>query len=612
MKKVPINILQVILVLFLFAGQLLACARNPVQQSGQPGKPEPQGTLTLYDIGPITLDPALSLEMRSHFYVVHVFSGLVSLDENLKVLPEIASRWEISQDGKTYTFFLRPEAMFQNGKAIKAEDVKFSWERAADPRTKSPTAETYLVDILGVEDVLQGKAQQIKGVTVIDDYRLRVELKEPRPSFLAKITYPVAFVVDREDVRRGGEWWRKPNGSGAFKVLQWRVDDLLELEANELYFGEGPRLKKVVFRLYGGVPLRMYEQNEIDAVDVGTSNIDKVRDVSNPLYKEMKIYPELSFYFLAFNVTKPPFDDENVRKAFVQAIDRAKILGLTLKNTVRPAKGIIPVGMPGFNPGLEGPEYNVQAARELLAQSRYGGAARLPPVTLTTSGRGAAVSDFLSAAVQQWKQNLGVDIEVRVLEPEVYYYNTKEIVDNIYDYGWVADYPDPENFLEVLFHSDRRNNAGGYHNAQVDALLDRAAVERDEARRIQQYREAEEIIVRDAVILPLWNGQNFVLTKPNVQNYRYSGLGFPLLNKVYVGAPEAPTPAPSPTLAATPRITPAPSPALTPGPASPVPVTPGGPGIVLIIAVVALFLIVGMVVYYMMRKRKGKINSDES
>ena len=537
MKKVSLfftGFALVLSALLLVTGTLVGCGRGPSRQNGQGEKPAPEGTLNLYDVGPITLDPAVSQEMRSHFYVVHIFGGIVSLDENMKVVPDIASNWDITEDGKVYTFYIKTEAKFQNGRPIKAEDVKFSWDRAASPDTNSPTVQTYLGNILGIDEVLQGKTKEIKGVTILNDYTLRVELREPMASFLSRITYPVAFVVDKDDVKKGGEWWRKPNGSGPFKLRQWKTDELLELEANDLYYGEGPLLKRVAFRLWAGVPLRMYEQNEIDATDVSIANIDLVRDESNPFHKELNVYPELSMYYLAFNVNKPPFDDANVRRAFVRAIDKEKIIKGTLKRTVRPANGIIPAGMPGFNPELKGLGYDVQAARELLAQSKYGGAVNLPPIILTTSGRGAAIPDYLSAIIQQWKQNLGVAIEVRVLEPEVFFYRIKEVVDNIYDFGWVADYPDPENFLDILFHSDRPNNAGRYNNSSVDSLLDRANMEKDEARRIELYRNAETLVVEDAALLPLWFGQNSILVKPNIKNYRYSPLGFPLLNKVYI------------------------------------------------------------------------------
>lgn len=567
MKKISLFFTGFAIILssfFLIAGILAGCGRGIALQSAGGEKPSPQGALTLYDIGPITLDPAVSQEMRSHFYVVHIFSGLVSLDENMKVAPDLASRWDISEDGKVYTFYIRPEAKFQNGRPIKAEDVKFSWDRSANPQTQSPTAQTYLESILGADEVLQGKAKEIRGLTILNENTLRVELKEPRASFLPRITYPVAFVVDRDDVKRGGEWWRKPNGSGPFKLKQWKTDELLELEANDSYYGEGPFLKQVVFRLYSGVPLRMYEQNEIDAADVSIANIDRVRDEQNPLHKELSVYPELSMYYLAFNVNKPPFDDVNVRKAFVQAIDKEKIIRLSLKGTVRLAKGIIPIGMPGFNPDLKGLSYDVRAARELLAKSRYGSAANLPPIILTTSGRGAAISDYLSAVIQQWKQNLGVEIEVRVLEPEVFYYKAKDVVDNIYDFGWVADYPDPENFMDILFHSDRPNNAGGYNNPGVDSLLDEASVEKNENKRIELYRNAETIAVEDAALLPLWFGQNFVLVKPGIQNYKYAPLGFPMLNRVYIGPVPTPAPTPAPAPVITPVTTPSPTPVITP------------------------------------------------
>lgn len=574
MKNMPLllrNFILIITVLLLVTGVAVTCS-GPFSLKGSAQGTASEGTLTLANIDPITLDPAVSQDMTSHAYIVQIFSGLVTLDEKLKVAPDIASSWDVGADGRVYTFHIRPDAKFQNGRQITAEDIKYSWERAASPATRSPTASAFLGDISGMDEVLGGKAREIRGLTVVDSNTLRVELKEPRTSFLSRITYPVAFAVDRDDVKRGGDWWRKPNGSGPFKLEQWETSNVLVLAANEQYYGGKPLLKKVVYRLYSGVPLSLYEQNQIDVTHVSIANVDRVRDESNPLHNELGVYPQLSLEYVAFNVAMPPFDDPGVRKAFVRAIDREKIVRLTLRDTANSAKGIIPSGMPGYNPGLEGLTYNAQEARALLAQSKYRGPSDLPPITLTTSGKGGVIADYLSAIVLQWKQNLGVDVTVRVLGPEIFFYRAKEVVDNIYDYGWVADYPDPENFLDMLFHADRLNNVGGYNNPEVDSLIDRARVERDENKRIELLRSAEKIVVEDAALLPLWFGRDFILKKQYVQNYKYLPVGFAMLSKVYLGVSPTPPPSlppliiPEVTLPQQPVMTPAPVPVITPVP----------------------------------------------
>jgi len=200
------------------------------------------GVLNLYGIDPYTLDPAVSGEMASHEYILQIFSGLVRLDDNLEPAPDIASSWQTSDDGKTYTFYLRDDARFHGGREVTASDFKYSWQRACDPATGSQTAATYLGDIVGVKEMLAGKSQEISGVKVVDDYTLQVTIDAPKAYFLSKLTYPTAFVVDRANVESVRGWWRQPNGTGPFKLKQWDEGNRLVLERNELFYGEKQHL----------------------------------------------------------------------------------------------------------------------------------------------------------------------------------------------------------------------------------------------------------------------------------------------------------------------------------------------------------------------------------
>ena len=236
------------------------------------------GLLNLYGIDPYTLDPAVSGEMTSHIYLMQLFGGLVSFGDNLEPVPDIAESWEISQDGRTYTFYLRQDVKFHDGRGLTAADFKQSWERACAPQTGSATAATYLGDIVGVAEVLAGRATEISGVKVINDYTLEVTIDAPKVYFLSKLTYPTAFVVDVGEVAAGGQWWRSPNGTGPFKLREWQQTELLVLERNELYYGEMAKLSQVVFYLWGGIPMNMYETGEIDVTGVGSIYIEKVTD----------------------------------------------------------------------------------------------------------------------------------------------------------------------------------------------------------------------------------------------------------------------------------------------------------------------------------------------
>ena len=532
MKRILYIVVSVVLV-----GSLLAFyLPTAVCQPGW-GVPAPSGegqVLNLYGIDPLTLDPAVSGETTSHEYVMQLFSGLVRLDDNLKPAPDITQSWQLSDDGRTYTFYLRRDVRFHDGREVKAEDFKYSWQRACDPDTGSHMAANCLGDIVGAKEVLTGKSKEISGVTVIDDYTLQVTIDAPKSYFLSKLTLPTAFVVDRTNVESGGEWWHSPNGTGSFKLGQWDENNLLVLERNEFYYGDLARVNFVVFQLWGGVPMNMYETGRIDVTGVYLSYIDKVTDKTAPFSRELQVTPELSFFYVGFDSTKPPFDDINIRRAFSQAIDKDKLASLAFRDTVEPADGILPPGMPGFNEDLSGLDYDVAEAKELIATSKYGDVSQLPPITITTSGRGGLISRGLEAIIQEWRQNLGVEVRVRQLEPQRFLYHLKQEKDEMFYTGWVADYPHPQGLLDVLFHSGADNNSGEYSNPEVDALLEMAALELDYDLSLALYQQVEQKLVEDAACLPLWFGRNYILTKPYIKGYSLNPLGFAMLSNVSV------------------------------------------------------------------------------
>jgi oligopeptide transport system substrate-binding protein len=491
--------------------------------------------LNLSNIDPYTLDPAVSSESTSHQYIVQIFGGLVRLDDDLEPAPDIAERWEISQDGLTYTFYLREDVRFHDGREVKARDFKYSWERACNPATGSQTAPSYLDDIVGVKDVLAGIREDISGVRVVDDYTLEVTIDAPKAYFLSKLTYRVSLVVDRANVEEGGEWWRKPNGTGAFRLKEWQEQERLVLERNEDYYGELAGVHSVVYHFLSGVSMNLYETGEIDVTGVSPLYIDRVTDRLGPFHDELEIFPELSFVYIGFNSGKPPFDDVNIRRAFSQAIDKEKMTSLIRRDMAQTAYGILPPGLPGYNEGLNGLSYDVERARQMIARSKYGDVSNLPPITITTTGWGGLISGTLEAIVHQWRENLGVEVMVRQLEPERLLYHFKEEIDNMYFFGgWVADYPHPQDFLEVLFYTDAENNYGGYSNPGADRLLDRARAEMDYEQSLSLYQQVEQMLVDDAACLPLWFGQNYILIKPYVQGYDFSPMGDVDLSNVRV------------------------------------------------------------------------------
>lgn len=475
-------------------------------------------TLVMPGGEPPTLDPALAGDSTSHPYIVEIFSGLVKLDRNLRVRPDIAERWEIGADGKTYTFYLRKDVRFHNGRAATARDFKYAIERAADPALKSGTAGNYLGDIVGVKDKLAGRATLVSGVRVIDDYAVEIKIVEPRSYFLAKLTYPTASFVDQANIEQGGKtWFNTPNGTGPFKLLEYTRGQRLVLGANENFYETPPFVAKVQFVL-SGYSMTTYENGQLDVIGVGTSTIERVRDPNNPLNKELSIAPGLSTQFVVFNTQKPPFDDLNVRQAFTLAIDREKIVQVGYGGLQLLANSILPPGMPGYT-APPAPVYDPARAKQLIAQSKYAG--KLPEVVWSMSGTGGAVPASTQAMAEMLQTNLGVKISFQQTEWTTFLTQTHDPQRGgmqMYSMGWSADYVDPENFMDVLFRSGSEYNWPLYANPAVDKLLDQAARETDLDTRFKLYQQAERLILADYPAIPLTHGRSYLLTKPYVRD----------------------------------------------------------------------------------------------
>ena len=488
---------------------------------------------------PPTLDPHLTTDTTSAGIVVEIFSGLVALNTNLELVPDVAESWDISADGLVYTFRLRPEAKFHDGKRVTAYDFKWSIERAASPDTASPVADTYLADIVGVQDVLDGTVKEITGIKVVDDDTLQITIDAPIAYFLAKLTYPTAYVLDWENVEAGGRTWTdKPNGTGPFRLKEYRIGERIVLERNEHYYREPANLDNVLLNLAGGQSMAMYENDEIDITGVGLFDLERVQDPSDKLNKELVVAPpDFSVSYIGFNTSVPPFDDTKFRQALNHAADKRLIATEVLSDLVEPAYGILPPGFPGYNPNLTGLEFEAELAQRLLSESKYPDAETRPRILITVPGTGGIIGLDLEVIIEMWRQILGVEVEIQQVEWATYLQDlNKQKFQAFAGLGWEADYPDPQDFLDILFHSESSINHGAYSNAEVDGILEQARVEPDITKRIALYHEAEKLIVNDAAWVPLWyTGERNVLIKPHVENYRITPMIVPKLKEIHLG-----------------------------------------------------------------------------
>jgi oligopeptide transport system substrate-binding protein len=506
--------------------------------STQVAEPLPGGVFRRLWADPPTLDPHLTTDTTSAGIVVEIFSGLVALNTDLELVPDVAEKWKID-NGVVYTFTIRPNVLFHNGKRVTAHDFKWSIERAANPKTASPVADTYLNDIVGATDFIEGEATEISGIKVIDDLTLQITIDAPKAYFLAKLTYPTAYVLDRETVEAGGRnWWvDNPVGTGPFTLKEYRIGERIVLERFEEYYREPAQVERIHNNLAGGQSMAMYENDEIDITGVGLFDLDRVLDPNEPLNRDLVVAPPgFSVSYIGFNTSMAPFDDAKFRQALNHAVDKELIATEVLSELVVPAYAVLPPGFPAYNSEIKGLRFDAELAKRLLSESAYADPETRPRITVTVPGTGGTIGLDLEVIIEMWKQVLGVEVEIQQVEWATY---LEDLDDQAFQafagLGWSADYPDPQDFLDILFHTESSINHGAYSNALVDKVLEEARVEQDVVRRVELYRQAEQMIVDDAAWVPLWfTGDRYVLIKPYVEDYFMVPMIVPKLHRVRI------------------------------------------------------------------------------
>lgn len=472
---------------------------------------------------PTTWDPALANGDVPCELLQNIYVGLVTLDANSHVAPALAERWEASADGRVYTFHLRHGAQFHApyARPVTAEDVRYSLTRALLPETRSPTALAYLGGIVGAEPLARGRTRELAGARVLDSGTIELRLTRPSGCFLSMLAYAPAWVVCREAIARSGGRLDEGAaiGAGPFRLAAYRRGVKVVLTANKEYFGGSPRLDRIERPI---VPDRhmahlMYERGEVDLCDVTAS--DYRHDASNPeLRGQLRLEPLAAVSFLVMHPKRVrAFRDVRVRRALAAAIDRDAIVRIAMGGAAARADGLVPPELlPGASGGL--PAFDPAAARRALAEAGYPGGRGCPRLTLAYMSGSAEGSAAAQLIRDDLRRNLGVEIDLQQREPASFvadYYAEKV---PFYLAGWSADYPDPRDFLSSLLSSRAPLNHYGYASPAFDSLCDRADAERDAARRVPQYHEAERLAMQDVALLPISFGERRLLVKPYVQN----------------------------------------------------------------------------------------------
>jgi len=469
-----------------------------------------------------TLDQARANEMSSAAVIAQLFSGLVQLNQEMDVLPDVAERWEVLDGGRRYVFHLREDVVWSDGVPVTAGDFCYAWLRVLAPSTGSAGAEL-LYDLRGARAFHQGQARAHEvGVRAVDQGTLVAELERPTGYFLQVLAHGGTFPVPRHVVEALGEAWAQPGKivtNGPFRLASWQQGESLGLVRNPVYHGRFTgNLERVELAFHDQEEwselLAMYEAGDLDALPVNAMPLPDRQRAKGKYAGELMSYPWFATQYLAFAATGPPLDDLRVRRALVLGIDRDMLAAADLGGWGVPASGgFVPPGMPGHSPGI-GLPYDPEGARQLLAEAGYAGGLGFPPVEAFSYGTSPAYEGRRQTLQAYWQENLGVGIRWRVVDAAAFYEAQRDQA-GLFLLGWIADYPDPHSFLSEAAPEILRR----WGNEAYDRLVAEASRITDQVQRVALYKEADRMLMEEAVIVPLTYGQNHMLVKPWVSRY---------------------------------------------------------------------------------------------
>jgi len=483
---------------------------------------------------PESLDPAIIVGVAEMRIVNGLFEGLTRLNpKTVAPDPGLADHWDISPDGLIYTFHIRSNAVWSTGQAITADDFVYSWIRALSPDTASDYA-GQLYYLKNGEDFNSGKFKDpnLVGVHALNAHTLRVELNHPTPFFLDLCAFPTLDVVPRQTIEKYGDRWlmaRPLPSSGAYELVDWRLNDRVRLKKNLRYWDAANTHLDVIDILPVGLPntaLSLYATGAADVIWdkdlIPTEQFDAIKN-----RPDSHTFTYLGTYFIRFNVTRKPFDDVRVRRALVMAIDRDKLTRRVTKAGETPADHLTPDGTENYHPP-HGLGYDPQLARKLLAEAGYPGGKNFPRFQYMfngAAGGAAKIHEMVAVELQQmWRENLGIEMDLQQVEQKVLYNNQTHMEYDLSRSSWIGDYNDANTFLGMFMSTDG-NNRTGWTNAVYDDLVRQANLQTDARKREELFQKAEKILVNDEVpILTLYFYSGFNLFDPEKVGGIYSNI----------------------------------------------------------------------------------------
>jgi dipeptide transport system substrate-binding protein len=458
---------------------------------------------------PTSFDPPIGFDAVSWNSLNNLMEGLTRLGPDNEPQAATASKWDLSSDGKTYTFHIRSNAKWSNGDDVKASDFVYSWKRLLDPATGSSAAFLgYFIEGGEAYNTGKGSADDVK-VKAVDDKTLEVTLTSPSSYFLSIISNPCFFPINEKVATANPKWFAEAStfvGNGPFNLTDWQHDSEFTFTKNPKYWdAKHVKLDKVHWAMVNdeNTEYQMYKTGQLDTSDVPS-------ELADQLFKsgDVKVEDQAGEYFYRFNLTKAPFQNENIRKAFALAVNQQQMVDLVTKNKEKPAYGFVSYGFKDPN----GKDFRKQSgdliktdvakAKELLKKGmEEEGYKTLPEVTLTYST--SDVHKKIAEALQQmFKENLGVDVKLANMEASVFATDQKALKFQLSRSSFLADYPDPINFLENFITGSPMNRTG-WSNAEFDKLIKDAKAEKDEKKRYEMMYQAEKLFLDAAPIIPI-------------------------------------------------------------------------------------------------------------
>ena len=526
--KIPRKLSVVIAILIVVAMiATLSCGCKKEEIAG--------GDFRLYIKEPVSLDPPNCYESEGIQVARQLFDGLVEYDpETLEVYPAIADSWEVSGDGLVYTFKLKKGVKFHSGREVTAEEFVYSWSRVCQAETASYLA-YHLDPILGYDELQAGEGDVLEGVKAIDDYTLEVTLKYVFGDFVNTLGHVVFYPVAKEDIEEwGDDYAEHVNGTGAFKLVEWKHDQYIMLERFDDYYGDNALLEKVKYVIFAdeNTAFLEFKAGNLEYAQIPQGKIESTKaDAELGDYAIIK--PQLAIYYFAMNYEVEPFKGNlALREAMNYAVDRQNIVDVLMEGVPSVATGVVPPGIPGFQENASKFSYDVEMAKQKLEEAGYPGGEGLPVIQFGINiGSG---HELVAEAVQADLADIGVQVEIVGMEWGAALDAFKNGEIGFFRLGWGADYPIMDNFLYPLFHSQSTDNYQGYSNPEVDEMLIAARSIKDDDERIAKYREIEQIVVNDAAfILIYFYGTRRVL-QPYVKGFVLDNMENYDLSKVWL------------------------------------------------------------------------------